>query len=225
MRAASCGTSEILRGHLAGEPRFSLLAVLPENEVSKAPSTMSALGTPAADFSLPEPATGETVSLDDFAESPALLVVFLSNHCPFVKHVADELASFATEYQERGLAVVGICSNDIEGYPADSPPRMSDEVERRAYTFPYLFDASQEVAKAYEAACTPDFFLYDVTRGLAYRGQFDSSRPSLDTPVTGEDLRAACDAVLAGAAPAEVQVPSVGCNIKWKTGNAPPWFG
>jgi len=193
--------------------------------VSKVASTMSALGAPAADFSLPEPVTGKTISLNDFAESSALLVVFLSNHCPFVKHLADEFAGFATEYQARGVATVGICSNDIESYPADSPPRMCEEVERRAYTFPYLFDASQEVAKAYEAACTPDFFLYDDARKLVYRGQFDSSRPSLDLPVTGADLRAACDAVLAGAAPAEAQVPSIGCNIKWKTGNAPSWFG
>ncbi len=186
---------------------------------------MSALGTPAADFSLPEPATGDTVSLEDLAESQALLVVFLSNHCPFVKHLAHEFAEFATEYQARGVAVVGICANDIDSYPADSPPRMSEEVERRGYTFPYLFDASQEVAKAYAAACTPDFFLYDRVRRLVYRGQFDSSRPSLDTPVTGADLRAACDALLAGVAPADVQIPSVGCNIKWKAGNAPPWSG
>ena len=186
---------------------------------------MSALGTPAADFSLPEPATGNTVSLDDFAESPALLVVFLSNHCPFVKHLADDFAGFAAEYQTRGVGVVGICANDVGSYPADSPSRMADEVERRGYTFPYLFDDSQEVAKTYAAACTPDFFLYDRDRELVYRGQFDSSRPSLDTPVTGADLRAACDALLAGVAPPAVQVPSVGCNIKWKAGNAPPWFG
>ena len=186
---------------------------------------MSTLGRSAADFSLPEPATGKMVSLDDFAESPALLVVFLSNHCPFVKHLADEFAGFAGEYQARGVAVVGICANDIDSYPADSPPSMSAEVERRGYTFPYLFDASQEVAKAYEAACTPDFFLYDRARKLVYRGQFDASRPSLDRPVNGADLRAACDALLAGGAPADVQIPSVGCNIKWKAGNAPPWFG
>ena len=193
--------------------------------MAKVPSTMSALGTQAADFKLPAPATGNTVSLDDFAESPALLVVFLSNHCPFVKHLADDFAAFAAEYQTRGVAVVGICANDVDSYPADSPSRMADEVESRGYTFPYLFDESQEVAKAYEAACTPDFFLYDRDRKLVYRGQFDSSRPSLDAPVTGADLRAACDALLAGVAPADVQVPSVGCNIKWKAGNTPPWFG
>ena len=177
--------------------------------MSKTPSTMSALGTLAPDFSLPEPATGNTVSLEDFAESPALLVVFLSNHCPFVKHLADDFAVFA----------------DVENYPADSPSKMADEVDTRGYTFPYLFDGSQKVAKDYEAACTPDFFLYDRDRKLVYRGQFDPSRPSLDTPVTGSDLRAACDALLAGVALADVQVPSVGCNIKWKADNAPPWFG
>jgi peroxiredoxin len=185
---------------------------------------MSALGTQAAAFSLPEPATGNTVSLDDLAESPVLLVVFLSNHCPFVKHLADDLAGFASEYRARGVAVVGICANDVDTYPADSPERMAEEVESRGYTFPYLFDASQEVAKAYEAACTPDFFLYNHARELVYRGQFDSSRPSLDIPVTGADLRAACDALLAGVAPTDAQLPSVGCNIKWKSGNAPPWF-
>lgn len=193
--------------------------------MSNTPSTMTALGTPAEDFALPEPATGNTVSLDDFAESPALLVVFLSNHCPFVKHLADDFAVFATEYQARGVAVVGICANDVENYPADDPSKMADEVELRGYTFPYLFDDSQKVARAYQAACTPDFFLYDRDRKLVYRGQFDSSRPSLDTPVTGSDLRAACDALLAGVALADVQVPSVGCNIKWKAGNAPPWPG
>ena len=193
--------------------------------MSKTPSTMSALGTLAPDFSLPEPATGNTVSLEDFAESPALLVVFLSNHCPFVKHLADDFAVFATQYQARGVAVVGVCANDVENYPADSPSKMADEVDTRGYTFPYLFDGSQEVAKDYGAACTPDFFLYDRDRKLVYRGQFDPSRPSLDMPVTGSDLRAACDALLAGVALADVQVPSVGCNIKWKADNAPPWFG
>lgn len=189
------------------------------------PSTMTPLGSTAPAFSLPEPATGRTVSLDDFSEAPALLVVFMCNHCPFVKHVADGLADFAREYRERGLAVVGINANNVESHPDDSPEKMAEEVERRGYTFPYLFDESQEVAKAYGAACTPDFFLYDADRRLVYRGQFDASRPSLDTPVTGEDLRAACDAVLAGDTPdPDGQVPSVGCNIKWKPGNAPEWF-
>ncbi len=188
------------------------------------PSTMLALGTSAPDFSLPEPATGATVALSDFEGAPALLVMVLSNHCPFVKHIADALAAFGREYGGRGVAMVAINANDVASYPEDGPDMMVEEVERRGYTFPYLFDGSQEVAKAYQAACTPDFFLFDGDRKLVYRGQFDDSRPSLDVPVTGADLRAACDAVLAGDTPAGDQTPSVGCNVKWKTGNAPPWF-
>ncbi len=145
-------------------------------------------------------------------------MVFLSNHCPFVKHLAHELARFGSEYGAKGLAMVGICANDVVHYTDDSPEKMAEEVQRRGYTFPYLFDESQNVAKAFQAACTPDFFLYDRERHLVYRGQFDSSRPSLDMPVTGADLRAACDAVLAGDAPSASQIPSVGCNIKWKAG-------
>ncbi len=188
------------------------------------PSTMLALGTSAPDFSLPEPATGATVALSDFEGAPALLVMVLSNHCPFVKHIADALAAFGREYGGKGVAMVAINANDVASYPEDRPDMMVEEVERRGYTFPYLFDESQEVAKAYQAACTPDFFLFDGDRKLVYRGQFDDSRPSLDVPVTGADLRAACDAVLAGDTPAGDQTPSVGCNVKWKTGNAPPWF-
>jgi peroxiredoxin len=190
----------------------------------KVASTMLALGTQAPEFSLPEPATGKSVSLSDVDAAPALLVIVLSNHCPFVKHIAHGVAEFAAEYQEKGLAVVAINANDVANYPDDSPEKMVEEVERRGYTFPYLFDESQEVAKAYKAACTPDFFLFDGDRTLVYRGQFDSSRPGLDVPVTGSDLRAACDAVLAGETPSEEQMPSVGCNIKWKSGNAPAWF-
>ena len=189
------------------------------------PSTMLALGTPAPDFSLPAPATGVTVSLSDFSGSEALLVVFLSNHCPFVKHLADHFAGIAAEYQGRGVAVVGINANDVTTHPDDSPAKMKDEVARRGYTFPYLFDESQEVARAYRAACTPDFFLFGPDAKLVYRGQYDASRPSLGTPVTGEDLRAAMDAVLAGKAPPAEQVPSVGCNIKWRAGGEPEWFG
>ncbi len=197
----------------------------PENAVAEVPSTMLALGTDAPDFSLPEPATGSTVALSDFSDSRALLVMFLSNHCPFVKHLADELASFVEECQGRGVAVVGINANDVDNYPADSPEKMTEEVRSRGYTFPYLFDESQEVAKAYQASCTPDFFLFDGDGKLAYRGQFDSSRPSLTVPITGSDLRTAIDAVLAGVAPSQLQTPSVGCNIKWKAGNEPAWFG
>ena len=188
-------------------------------------STMLALGTEAPDFSLPEPATGGTVSLSGVDGSRGLLVVFLSNHCPFVKHLADHFAGLAAEYQGRGVAVVGINANDIANYPDDSPAKMADEVARRGYTFPYLFDEAQAVAKAYRAACTPDFFLFGADRRLAYRGQYDGSRPSLDVPVTGSDLRAALDAVLAGDAPPAEQVPSVGCNIKWRAGEEPGWFG
>ncbi len=189
------------------------------------PSTMLALGTSAPGFSLPEPATGDMVSLSDFHGAPALLVVFLSNHCPFVKHLADHFAGVAAEYQRRGVAVVGINANDVTTHPDDSPAKMKEEVARRGYTFPYLFDESQEVAKAYRAACTPDFFLFGAEGRLAYRGQYDASRPSLGVPVTGGDLRAAMDALLAGEAPSAEQIPSVGCNIKWRAGNEPEWYG
>jgi thiol-disulfide isomerase/thioredoxin len=186
---------------------------------------MAALGTAAPEFRLPDPRTGATVRLDDFADASALLVVFLSNHCKFVKHIADELGAFSREYASRGLAMVAICSNDVAEYPDDRPEMIAAEVDVRGYAFPYLYDESQDVAKAFRAACTPDFFLYDAERTLVYRGQFDDSRPSLDVPVTGADLIAACDAVLAGEAPSAEQRPSVGCNIKWKAGNNPPWFG
>lgn len=191
----------------------------------RVPSTMLPLGTRAPDFRLEEPSTGRTVALSDFAAAPALLVVFLSNHCPFVKHIADALAAFGREYGEKGLAMVGINANDVALHPDDSPERMKDEVALRGYTFPYVFDESQVVAKAYQAACTPDFFLFDGERRLVYRGQFDRSRPGNDVPVTGRDLRRACDAVLAGEVVSGEQTPSLGCNIKWKPGNEPAWFG
>ncbi|MDG2241156.1 MAG: thioredoxin family protein [Longimicrobiales bacterium] len=193
--------------------------------MSKTSSAMLALGTVAPDFTLPEPATHLNRSLADFAEAEALVVVFLSNHCPFVKHLADHFSAFALEYEAKGVAVVGIMSNDVEKYTADAPDRMTEEVACRGYTFPYLFDESQDIARAYQAACTPDFFLFDATRRLVYRGQYDGSRPSLPTPVTGGDLGAAIDAVLAGDGPLNPQIPSVGCNIKWKAGNAPARFG
>jgi thiol-disulfide isomerase/thioredoxin len=186
---------------------------------------MSPLGTSAPDFSLPDPGSGGVASLGDYAEAPALLVMFLSNHCPFVKHIADKLADFGRDYTDRGLAIVAINSNDVANYPDDSPQRMVAEVNARGYTFPYLFDESQEVAKAFAAACTPDFFLFDADRKLVYRGQFDTSRPGSDEPITGRDLRRACDAVLRGEIPSGEQVPSIGCNIKWKAGNAPDYFG
>lgn len=190
----------------------------------RTPSTMLPLGTVAPPFDLPS-TEGHSVGLDDFSDAPALLVAFFCSHCPFVKHVRAEVARFAREYAERGLAVVAINSNDIEKYPDDSPEKMVEEKAEVGYDFPYLFDESQDVAKAYRAACTPDFFLFDADRRLAYRGQFDGSRPGNDVPVTGEDLRAATDAVLAGNEAPEPQVPSLGCNIKWKPGNAPDYFG
>ncbi len=190
----------------------------------KTASTMLPLGTAAPDFSLPD-VTGKTVSLADFADAPVLLVVFMCNHCPFVIHVAAGLAELAREYQGRGVAVVGINSNDVESFPDDAPAKMADEVTRRGYTFPYLYDETQEVAKAYRAACTPDFYVFDTDRRLVYRGQMDSSRPQSGIKVTGEDLRAALDAVLDGRPVSEEQTASIGCNIKWKAGNEPDYFG
>jgi peroxiredoxin len=190
----------------------------------KTASTMLPLGTKALAFLLPD-ARGKKVSLSDFAEAPALLVIFMCNHCPYVKHVAAGLADLARDYQQRGVAVVGINSNDAGAYPDDSHAKMAEEVKSRGYTFPYLYDATQCVAKAYRAACTPDFYLFDKQRKLVYRGQMDSSRPGSDLPVTGEDLRAALDAVLAGKPVSANQKPSLGCNIKWKPGNEPDYFG
>jgi peroxiredoxin len=183
---------------------------------------MLPLGTKAPGFSLVN-VDGDTVSLDDLQDEPALLVIFMCNHCPFVKHLADALADFHAEYYER-LAVVGINSNDVANYPADSPEQMVREAEERGYRFPYLYDETQEVAKAYRAACTPDFFLFDRERRLVYRGQFDDSRPDNGKSITGADLRAAVDAVLAGKKPSDQQRPSIGCNIKWKPGNEPDYF-
>jgi peroxiredoxin len=190
----------------------------------KTASTMLPLGTEAPDFTLPD-ASGKMVSLSDFAGKPALLVAFICNHCPFVKHIAAGLAELATEYQKRDVAVVAVNSNDVENYPDDSPAKMAEEVKRRGYTFPYLYDETQSVAKSYGAACTPDFYLFDKNRKLVYRGQLDSSRPDSGIPVTGKDLRAALDAVLSGRPVAKEQKPSIGCNIKWKPGNEPPYFG
>jgi peroxiredoxin len=188
------------------------------------PSTMLSLGTPAPPFALPD-TNGRTVSLDDFAGAPALLVMFICNHCPFVKHIASEVAALGREYQDRGVAVVAINPNDVASYPDDRPEKMAAEVKSRGYIFPYLYDESQEVAKAYNAACTPDFFVFDGDRKLIYRGQLDDSRPGNSVAVTGADLRAALDAALTGGAPPADQKPSIGCNIKWKRGNAPAYFG
>jgi peroxiredoxin len=186
------------------------------------PSTMLPLGTPAPGFRLRD-TDNRLVALDDFREVPALLVAFICNHCPYVKHIRHELAALANEYQAKGVATVGINSNDAVNYPDDSPEMMVREKAEIGYTFPYLHDESQEVARAYRAACTPDFYVFDKDQKLVYRGQMDGSRPGNATPVTGKDLRAALDAVLAGRPVPGDQWPSMGCNIKWKRGNAPEY--
>jgi peroxiredoxin len=191
--------------------------------VVKTASTMKKIGTPAPDFKLVN-VDGRMVGLHDFDDKPALLVIFMCNHCPFVKHVADGLTRLAMDYMPKGVAIVGINSNDAAAHPQDSPEQMIHETEQRGSPFPYLYDETQEVAKAYGAACTPDFFVYDKSRKLVYRGQLDASRPGNNIPVTGRDLRAALDAVVAGRASPEQQIPSIGCNIKWRAGNEPQYY-
>ena len=186
-------------------------------------STMLPLGTKAPEFRLPD-TDGKPVSLKDFSSAPALLVVFMCNHCPYVKHIRSGLAQLARDYQPRGVAIVGINSNDVANYPADSPAKMAEEVKTAGYIFPYLYDETQAVAKTYRAACTPDFYLFDGEQRLVYRGQLDDSRPGNGLPVSGKDLRAALDAVLAGKPVSSKQTPSIGCNIKWKPGNEPDYF-
>ena len=188
------------------------------------PSTMLTLGTQAPDFKLPD-ISGKTVSLKDFDQSKALLVVFMCNHCPYVRHIKPFFPGVVKEYQTKGAAVVGINANDAEAYPDDGLQQMKKDAEKYGYTFPYLIDETQETAKAYKAACTPDFFLFDEERKLVYRGQMDDSRPGNDKPLTGKDLRGALDAVLNGKPVPEYQKPSMGCNIKWKKGNEPDYFG
>jgi peroxiredoxin len=183
-----------------------------------ATSTMLALGTEAPDFSLPDP-SGRVWSRDDFRDAPGLLVMFICNHCPYVKHVRRELALLTQRWRDHGLAVVGVQSNDWGAYPDDAPERMAEESRSVGYTFPYLVDESQDVARAYGAACTPDFFLFDGDRRLVYRGQLDDSRPGNGLPVTGSDLNGAVDALLGGKPVAEEQKPSIGCSIKWRPGN------
>jgi peroxiredoxin len=176
---------------------------------------MVPLGTSAPSFSLPD-TDGKTVSLADSSGAPATLIAFICNHCPYVKHIRTAFAQLVKDYQAKGVTVIAINSNDATAYPADSPAKMKEEKVAAGYTFPYLYDESQAVAKAYSAACTPDFFVYDKNRKLVYRGQMDASRPGNDKPNDGADLRAALDAVLAGKAPSTTQMPSIGCNIKWK---------
>jgi peroxiredoxin len=186
-------------------------------------STMLPLGTKAPDFQLPD-TNGNIVSLSDFEAVPALLVIFMCNHCPFVKHVLDGMVELIKEYQDKGVAVIGINSNDVENYAEDTPEKMAEVAAQKGFTFPYLYDETQQVAKAYRAACTPDFFLFDRDRKLFYRGQMDDSRPGNGIAVTGADLRAALDALLQNKQPPAQQKPSIGCNIKWKSGNEPDYF-
>ena len=182
---------------------------------------MKELGTRAPDFALPDVVTGKAVSRKDVAGPAGMLVMFICRHCPFVKHVQEELAKIGRDYAGRGIGFVAISANDVTSHPEDSPTKLAYQAQELNFNFPYLFDESQEVARAYDAQCTPDFFLYDAQGKLAYRGQLDGSRPGNGVPVTGQDLRAALDAVVAGRAPAAEQRPSIGCNIKWKPGNAP----
>jgi len=191
--------------------------------MAETPSTMLDLGTPLPSFSLPD-FNGQVVSDANFKGSQALVVAFICKHCPFVKHIRQEFARFAKEYEAKGLKVVAIASNDMTAFPEDGPDGMKQEAAEAGYVFPYLFDEKQQVARAFRAACTPDLFLFDGDRRLAYRGQFDGSRPKNDLPVTGSDLRAAADAVLAGKPAPATQKPSMGCNIKWSPGNAPEYF-
>lgn len=188
-------------------------------------STMLALGTAAPEFQLPDVVTGDTISLRTFAGKSALVVMFICQHCPFVKHVQDELARLGRDYTPQNVGIVAISANSIQTHPQDGPEHLKAMAETLGFTFPYCYDASQDTAKAYTAACTPDFFVFDGDRRLVYRGQLDDSRPGNDKPVTGRDLRAAIDAVLAGQPVSPDQKPSIGCNIKWHPGQAPAYFG
>ena len=191
--------------------------------MARTPSTMLPLGTDAKDFTLIN-TDGRTLSFADVAGERGTVLMFICNHCPFVKHVADQLAAIGQEYMLKGIGMVAINSNDVSAHPADSPEQMVHECEQRGYPFAYLFDETQEVAKSYGAACTPDFFLFDGNRKLVYRGQLDNSRPDSGLPVTGEDLRKAMDALLGSQPIPEPQRPSIGCNIKWRPGNEPEYF-
>lgn len=193
--------------------------------MSLTPSTMMELGTKAPDFSLPEVRTGETVSLNDFKDKEALLVVFMCAHCPYVKLVENELAAIGREFQNRSFGMVAISANDAENYPEDAPPKLKEQAEKLNFVFPYLYDQSQETAKAYRAACTPDIFLFNSDRELVYRGQLDDARPGNDKQVTGKNLRIAIESLYEGKPIPELQIPATGCNIKWKPGNEPKYFG
>ncbi|MFP4123479.1 thioredoxin family protein [Coleofasciculus sp.] len=193
--------------------------------MARTASTMLPLGTKAPEFQLPDVVSGETISLDRFAGKQGLVVIFLCRHCPFVKHVQGELAKLGRDYQDADLGIVAISANDAATHPDDAPEKLKEMAQELGLTFPLCYDETQETAKAYTAACTPDFFVFDRDRKLVYRGQFDDSRPGNDKPVTGKDLRSAIDAVLAQSPVGEEQKPSIGCNIKWKPGNEPAYYG
>lgn len=195
------------------------------NAMALTASTMLPLSTKAPDFQLPDVVSGETISLSTNASKKALLVMFICQHCPFVKHIKDELAQLGKDYVNRDVGIVAISSNDVSNYPDDAPEHLKAMAKELGFTFPLCYDESQETAKAYTAACTPDFFLFDANQRLVYRGQLDDSRPSNGKPITGEDLRAAIDAVLANQPVNPEQKPSIGCNVKWKPGNEPSYYG
>jgi peroxiredoxin len=188
-------------------------------------SQMLALGTEAPPFNLPNVLNDQKVSLSEATGTNGTLIFFISNHCPYVIHIRDHFKPMVDKYSSKGIAFVAINSNDIQSYPQDAPENMKSLAEEKGWQFPFLFDSTQEIAKSYSAACTPDFFLFDKDLKLYYRGQFDSSRPKSDKPITGEDLHGAIDSLLAEKAPPENQFPSIGCNIKWKPGNEPDYFG
>ena len=184
--------------------------------MSETPSAMIELGTKAPNFKLPDTISGNQISLDEIKSDKATVIMFICNHCPYVVHIIQELSKVAAEYKQKGVSFVAISSNDVANYPQDSPDKMKEFAEKLNFTFPYLYDETQEIAKAYNAECSPDIFVYDGDLKLVYRGQFDDSRPSKSIPVTGKDLRAALDNILTGKPVNENQIPSVGCNIKWK---------
>lgn len=193
--------------------------------MARTASTMLDLGTKAPDFQLPDTVSGETISLADFADKKALLVMFICRHCPFVKHIQDELARLGQDYISQGLGIVAISANDVANHPDDAPDKLKEMAQALGFNFPFCYDETQETAKAYTAACTPDFFLFDKDYKLVYRGQLDESRPGNDLPVNGKDLRAAIETVLGGREVDTNQKPSLGCNIKWKPGNEPDYYG
>jgi len=193
--------------------------------MARTASTMLPLGTKAPDFQLPDVVSGKTISLETFAGRQALLVMFICRHCPFVKHMQAELARIGKDYGNSGIGIVAISTNDAAKYPDDAPDKLKEMAQQLGFTFPFCYDESQETAKAYTAACTPDFFLFDTNQKLVYRGQLDDSRPGNEQPITGKDLRAALEAVLTSQTVNPDQKPSIGCNIKWKPGNEPAYYG